>query len=302
VTDVDPAAEKWIYAHASPVGTIEVVHDRPWARVSRVPVAGGAVWFKECGRTQAFEPALTAALASRWPSLVTDVLAHDVGRAWLLLADAGTPVASLGNPPDVWVTVLPSYAELQQSEASRIDEHLSAGVPDLRVGTLPFRYEQLLSGDLPLKRAEVDRLRSIEPRFAELCAELDAGGIPASVQHDDLHMNNLYVDRDTLRVIDWGDASISHPFASLVITFRFLEQVAGLQPGDPWFTRLRDAYLEPWGRGHERTFDLALRVGSFARAFAEARTRSYLPAEALPEYDQDFNVVLRRALAAIQRD
>jgi hypothetical protein len=298
---VDAAAEDWIRAHVSPVGPIEVAHERPWARVSRVPLAVGDVWFKECAPVQAFEPALTASLATRWPSLVTDVLAHDVGRSWLLLADAGAPVASLGNPPEVWMKVLPLYAELQRREAVHVEEHLAAGVPDLQVPTLAARYEELLQVDLPLERDEIDRLRSFAARFAELCTELATARIPPSVQHDDLHMNNLYVDGDALRIIDWGDASISHPFASLVITFRFLEKVRGLRPGDPWFGRLRDVYLEPWGAGHERTFELALLVGSFARAFAVARTRSYLPTEAVAEYDEDFVVVLRRALAATER-
>ena len=49
-------------------------------------------------------------------------------------------------------------------------------------------------------------------------------------------MANLYVRNERNerpRVLDWGDASISHPFASLVVTFRFLEEVTGLPPGDP---------------------------------------------------------------------
>jgi hypothetical protein len=59
-------------------------------------------------------------------------------------------------------------------------------------------------------------------------------------------MANVYSDGGRLRVLDWGDASISHPFASLLVTFRFLEEVTRLQPEDPWFARLHDAYLEPW--------------------------------------------------------
>jgi hypothetical protein len=43
-------------------------------------------------------------------------------------------------------------------------------------------------------------------------------------------------------------------------------------------------------------FDLALRVGAFARACAEARVRDHLPSSALLAYDEDFRVVLRRAL------
>jgi hypothetical protein len=94
-----------------------------------------------------------------------------------------------------------------------------------------------------------------------------------------------------------GDASISDPFASLVVTFRFLEEVNGSPPTDAWFARLRDAYLEPWGRGLTSTFELALRVGTFAHAFAWVRQRDALPPGSRPEFDRWFSVVLRRALA-----
>ena len=50
-----------------------------------------------------------------------------------------------------------------------------------------------------------------------------------------------------LRVLDWGDASIGHPFFSLFETFRFLVELNRIPPGDRWFARLTDAYLEPWG-------------------------------------------------------
>jgi hypothetical protein len=68
-------------------------------------------------------------------------------------------------------------------------------------------------------------------------------------------------------------------------------------PRDPWFARLRDAYLEPWGRGHADAFALAVRVGTFAHAIAWARQRDDLPADARPEFDTWFRVVLRRAVA-----
>ena len=110
-------------------------------------------------------------------------------------------------------------------------------------------------------------------------------------------MGNVYAQDERLRLLDWGDSSISHPFASLVVTFRFLEEVTRLPADDPWFTRLRDAYLEPWGRGPEDVFALAIRVGSFAHTFAWARQRDALPERARPEFDEPFRIVLRRALA-----
>jgi Phosphotransferase enzyme family len=290
-------AEDWIRLHVEPTGAIEAVYVQPWSTVLRVPVADGFVWFKACAPVQAFEPRLSAGLSARWPDRVGEVLGYDEERAWLLLADAGTQIAASGNPPEAWLVVLPLYAELQRGEALHAADHVAHGVPDLRLAALPERYEDMLRDDLPLEPEEIDRLRRFAPRFAELCAELAAYDVPASVQHDDLHMNNVYVRDGRLRVLDWGDSSVSHPFASLVETFRFLEEVNGLPPDDPWFARLRDAYLEPWGPDLARAFPLAFRVGTFAHPIAWVRQRDHLPPRAVPEFDAPFPVVLRRALA-----
>ena len=290
-------AEEWIRAHVEPVGVIETAHERPWATVLRVPLADGVAWFKASAPVQAFEPRLTAELFARWPDRVAKVLGHDEERAWLLLADAGTPIGVFGNPPEAWLAALPKYAELQRGEAAHTHEHLAHGVPDLRVATLPARYDDLLRRDLPLEGDEIRQLREFATRFAERCEELTAHDIPETVQHDDLHMANLYAEGERLRVLDWGDSSISHPFASLVVTFRFLDERNKLPLGDPWFGRLRDAYLEPWGNGLAATFELAISVGAFAHAIAWARQRDHLPEEARPEFDKWFAVVLRRALA-----
>jgi Phosphotransferase enzyme family. len=264
----------------------------------RVPVAGGVVWFKACSEVQAFEPRLTAELSSRWPGRVADVLAHDAERRWLLMADAGTAIAASGNAPEIWLRALPLYAELQRGEVEHAAEHLLNGVPDLRITTLPARYEQLARRrDLPINVAEVDVLRRFERRFADLCDELVTEDPRASIQHDDLHLWNLYIRGSELRVIDWGDASIAHPFTSLFVTFRFLEDVNGLSPTDPWFARLRDAYLEPWGTGLTDTFAQVLRVGTFAHAMASVRQRDALPEDARSEFDLDYAAILRRALA-----
>ena len=291
------AAEDWIRRHVEPVGAIEAVHKRPWATVMRVPVAGGVTWFKACAQVQAFEPRLTAELYARWPDRVTEVLAVDEARRWLLLGDAGLAVGDCGNPPEAWLGALPLYAELQRGETAHAADHLAHGVPDLRIVALPAGYERLLGSELPLARDEVNRLQEHAPRFIELCAALAQMGIPDSVQHDDLHMRNLYSEGGRLRVVDWGDSSIAHPFFSLVVTFRFLEEVNHLDPDDMWFRRLRDAYLEPWGSGLEESFEIAIRLGWFAHAIAWTRQREALPPEARNDFDRAFAIVLRRALA-----
>jgi hypothetical protein len=224
------------------------------------------------------------------------VRGYDEERAWLLLADAGRPVGAFGNPPETWLAVLPLYAELQRGEAAHAQEHLTHGVPDLRLATLPARYDEFLQLDLPLEPAEIDRLRHFGPRFTELCDELAAWDVPDTIQHDDLHHANVYAHGGRLRVLDWGDASISHPFASLVVTFRFLEERSNLA-GDPWFPRLRDAYLEPWGHDLADACRLGIHVGTFARAIAYVRVRDSLPQEERRMFDTDYSIVLRRAIA-----
>ena len=290
-------AEAWIRAHVTPSGTIETAHERPWSTVSRVPLADGVAWFKACAPVQAFEPRLTAELSARWPDRVSEVLGYDDDRAWLLTRDAGTPMRASGNPPEAWLACLPLYAELQRGEAQHASEHLAHGVPDLRLSALPARYEALLERALPLDREAVGALRAFVPRLAELCDELAGHGVPASVQHDDLHHANVYVRGDEVRFLDWGDASVSHPFMSLYVTFRFLDEVNKLPPGDPWFARLRDAYLEPWGMGLTDAFELAIRVGAFAHAVAWLRQREALPDEARRSFDRTFRIVLLRAVA-----
>ena len=242
---------------------------------------------------------LTAAIASRWPDRVPVVLGHDPDRAWLLTADAGDEVGKHGNDPEIWLRALPQYAELQRGEVGHVAEHLAHGVPDMRAWTLPARYEQLLTADLPLEPGEVERLRRFAVTFATLSDELGAADPVISVQHDDLHLRSLYVDGDALRVLDWGDTSIAHPFGSLVVTFRFLEAVNGLAPADPWFERLRDAYLEPWGTGRVETFELATRVGMVAQMIGWQRHRAVMPDEDRLGFDVHFAEMLRRVLARV---
>jgi Phosphotransferase enzyme family len=293
---MDPVVEEWIRRHVEPTGPVELVHDRPWAKVTRVPTADRIVWFKACAPVQAFEPRLSAQLSERWPDRVAEVIGHDEDRAWLLMVDAGQPVGAVGNPPESWLRALPRYAELQLGETAHAGDHLRHGVPDLRLDTLPDRYADLLRRALPLDDHEIIRMRRFTDRFRGLVEDLAVHGVPETIQHDDLHMGNLFAQGSEARILDWGDSSISHPFASLVVTFRFLEERNGLPPSDPWFERLRDAYLEPWGTGLRDTFTLAMQVGSIAHAIAWLRQRDALAPAARPEFDTGFSVVLRRAL------
>jgi hypothetical protein len=292
-------AEAWIRAHVEPTGAMELVHERPWATVRRMPVAGGVAWFKECAPVQAFEPRLTAALACRWPDRLPEVLGHDDERAWLLLGDAGEPLG-FGTGLEPWLSILPRYAELQRGEAAYAAEHLDGGVPDRRIATFPALYETMLTRELPLGRGDLVRLRAFAPRFAELCDELlAAGGVPATIQHDDLHGANVYSRDVNPRILDWGDSCVSHPFVTMFVTFLHLEEVDGLTRDSEWLARLRDAYLEPWGRPTElhAMFELAQRLGPFAHAFKELRVLDAIPEKDRPQFALNLPEILSYCVA-----
>jgi hypothetical protein len=252
-------ALEWARGHGA-TGEVELISDFTWARVHRV----GDVWLKECRPVQAYEVPLTAALASRRPDRLPPLLAADQAHAFLLLGDAGSPIASFGDVLDAWLEALPLYAELQQLETEHAADHLAAGVPDLRAHTLPERYDVWTERE-PL-------LAPFAPRFAELCASLTR---PPTVQHDDLHESNVYARSGRLVFLDWGDACIAHPFASMLITFRYVAHFHDAS----WLPTLRAAYLEPWGTGLDDELDAALEVAAFARLLQWERIGDTEPLE-----------------------
>lgn len=291
-------ADQWIRSVVTPAGPLEISRHRPWASVGSVRLADGRLaWFKACRPVQGFEPRLTAVLHRRWPGRVPQVLAHDETRAWLLTLDAGPAIEWSADAFPRWIEMLPRYAELQIGEAEHVDDHLRHGVPDLRVETLGRELATMLGGDLPLERDEIRSLRAFEPRFAELCAELASMHPAASVQHDDLHGRSVHDDGTTLRVMDWGDASIGHPLFSLVRLDLSLTETVGAATRASWFPQLRDAYLEPWGPAVRPAFELAHRLGLIAHTLTWYRHRVALSVEARPAFDELFAPVLRRARA-----
>jgi hypothetical protein len=297
--DIDRATA-WVRSVVGASGPLRLAETEPWASVYRAETPDGPIWFKACAPTHAFEVPLTASLSARWPDVATDVLAHDVDRRWLLMADAGEPLSVLGDPPERWEVLLPAYAELQLGETAHIAEHLASGTPDLRLGVLPALFEDLLLADLPLAPSEHAELARFAPRFDELCRELEGAGIEPSVQHDDLHRHNVYVKGERLRLLDWGDASIGHPYFSLFEVFRFMHEVHHPPGDDPWFMRLRDAYLEPWEGDQRAVFALAHAVGGLAHGIAWLRQRQALPELERAAFDVGFSAVLRIAITEMR--
>ncbi|HEX6843945.1 MAG TPA: phosphotransferase [Actinomycetota bacterium] len=276
-------AHAWIREHVSVTGPIDQTHVRFWSTVLRVPTAEGTLWFK--APEHATEVALTALLARARPGWTPGVVAADEVRGWMLVRDAGTRLREvLDAEPDLrhWESVLTGCGELQLAMAPHVDHLLEMGVPDFRPVGLTDRVAALLDADEflmldepeGLATADREALRSQLPAISAMCEELAASRIPDSIQHDDLNDGNVYVDDDgNHRILDWGDACVSHPFHTLTVALRATAYRLDLAPGGPEILRLRDAYLEAFG-GYgtrdelARIADTAYRTGTLARALA----------------------------------
>ena len=221
-------------------GEPEHVALRPWSTTARL----GGTWLKACGEGGRYEAALLALLRDRGEDAVVLPDAVDVDRGYLALPDGGTPLRELPDARPRWPDLLAAHAQLQRRLAPAADDLVARGVPDLRPAVVVDALEALLDRH-PLAPDLRDDVRTALPALADDAAALRDGPVPGSLQHDDLHDGNVLVDAGgTPRLIDWGDASVGHPFGVLLVCLRVLRHRQGYD--DARLDRCQDAYLEPW--------------------------------------------------------
>lgn len=212
----------WIESQVEVTGEIEQPHVRPWATVLRVPTPGGPVWFKAARDAFAYEPALLELLLPLAPELLPEVLASRPEAGWLLLADAGDRARE--RPVD-WTSLMRRYAELQIAAAPLDGDLLAAGVVDNRAP----RLDAVMPA---LERATADALRARLPEVERAFGRLADSPLPVTIDHGDLHDANVFSKDGRPRLLDWGDATVGHPFTTLA-----------LEPDDP---AALEAYLDVW--------------------------------------------------------
>jgi hypothetical protein len=288
-------------------GPIEQPHVRPWSTAMRIPTDGTTVWFKASGPGAAHEGPLLEAFRRHGVTKVLLPLAIHPERPWMLLDDGGPTLRATrpGGTGDhdiaAWERILPEYAALQRSvegEGTR-DEMVAAGVPDGRPSRLPGELARLLEDDVAWSRITDDeraaadaarrRLRGSLTTVEAVVAELETAGIPASIQHDDLHGGNILVGPGGDRFFDWGDAVIAHPFSTLATTFNSIAHHTGRVLDDPVFDRLRDVYTQVWsdrlpGAELARAVALARALGCISKSLAWERALTGLEPDEMDGY------------------
>jgi hypothetical protein len=197
-------------------GETDQVHVRPWGTAISVPTDQGPVWFKATTEELVHETLVTHLLSQRVPDRVPPLIADDTDRGWMLMEDAGARLREvIAEDRDMsrWVDVLDGAADIARAMEPDVERLVAAGVPDRRLAVLPDRYAELVES------MDVEqRFRDAVPRVREMAEELASYGVTETLQHDDLHDGNVFVRGDRQRILDWGDAVVSHPFFTLSVT------------------------------------------------------------------------------------
>ncbi len=276
---------------------------RIWSAVLRIETDAGVRWAKENHPGSASEMAATSIAHRVAPTLVLEPLALDVAAARMLTANAGLLHEDGEAPIATRIELAETAAALQRALVPHADELVAAGVPDIRperlvdhlrervaqAGTLPPEHPLHLGPDA---RAGI---AALEPRIRELLAVLDDAGVPASLEHDDLHLGNAFEVDGRIRIGDLGDAVVAHPFGTL----RVLLGSAGARGvAAAHVARIRDAYLDGWSTHADRATlaraaDAAIALSGVQRWEAWWRLTRDAPVSAIDEYRPYVQPLLR---------
>ena len=201
------------------------------------------------GPQTAFEVPLYGLLARRVPERVLVPIAADAERGWLLLPDGG-PHVGLDELP----AALAAYGRLQRELAGDVEELLALGVPDMRPEVMPERFREALAAVGGNAAVE-----AMAPQVEEWCAQLAASPVPAGLDHNDLHHENVLA----------GPASTTGATASSRTRSRSRSCRSGCccaTAARPRCEQARDAYLEGFA-------DLGARGSSSRRSSSRAAWR-----------------------------
>jgi hypothetical protein len=258
-------------------------HSRAWSAVLRIETTGDPFWLKANGDGTRHEAGLLATLAELDVAATPRPVAADATLGLTLMPDGGPTVREAygGTTPHAALEdLVVRYAALQRSTTPHVEAFIALGLDDVRPARMPGLFSRLVEecsraeGEHTLTAEDAARLRAVLPAYADACAELAASGIAPTLQHDDLHDNNVLARGPVF--IDWGDAVVGHPFGTMLVTLNTTAYHHGLGPDDPVLHRLVDAYTEVWTDLADRAtlrrlVELAIRVGPLTRAMGWRR-------------------------------
>ncbi|MEM8642521.1 MAG: aminoglycoside phosphotransferase family protein [Cyanobacteria bacterium P01_G01_bin.54] len=231
---------------------IETIKERPWSQIYRIQTERGIAYFKICGPNHRQEVPLLKWLMPQ--PIMPSVFALDIEQGWILMADGGVLFRELSEPEAYHAnlaTLLSHYARLQQQSLEHIGKFLAMPLPDRRLNQLPELVQQLLNIGTHqgwLDQELFKQVLNTLPILEQLGSKLSEAPYAAALDHGDLHTGNILFRQNHLRICDWGDACITHPFCSLL---PLVETVMGSQYSTLVPFKLMEidwvnAYLQAW--------------------------------------------------------
>jgi len=281
------------------IAPIEQQRLRFWSTQLTVSTDRGRFWFKENNPDQAFEASLVAELAELVPDHVVVPLAVEPERGWMLSPDQGPTVhAASESGREVWVQMVQEFADLQRRLIGHEKRLLATGLTRLRPSQIGDFVEAVLERaqarpkDDP-RHVDADlgrRVREVLPWLFEHGPSLEAGPVALSLEHNDLHDNNIFVPQaeQPLRFFDFGDALWAHPFTSMCVPVEHMSREWEVAADDPDIQYVLDCYLEVWSDLATTTqlrtlMRSALPLGEAHRLMSWERVLPYADREGLTE-------------------
>jgi hypothetical protein len=288
----------WCESVVGPVVAMEQHKLRGWATVWRVTTAEGDWFAKQNCPGQQFEVPLMAALARLAPDRIVPVTAARDG--FLLTPDQGAVFQeTAGEDLEAWVRLARDAALLQRELVPHRDELTAVGMTELPPALAPDyvaarvdQYAGLPAGDPRRVDADVAaRLRAHLPVVRRWAEEVAALGLPVTLNHNDLHENNVFDVDGRLRFFDFGDSLLTEPLGVLLVPLNILGGKLEAGPDDPRLWRVADAALEVWSDlvpmpALRAALPAALQLGRLGRVESWVRCQPALLEDQLAEWGQ----------------
>jgi hypothetical protein len=204
-----PAASiGWAVAALEALGTpgAVAVQQRTWnlSAIWRLDAAGVPVaWLKQVPRFFRHEAAVLRLVSGMAPGLVPPLLAAGEAGRMLLAHVPGED--GYGAGAGVCAAVAAAFHPVQAHFAGRVGELLATGMPDRRPAVEQFARvaEPFLD--------RIDGLHHLIAGLPRRLGEVAACGLPDTLVHGDLHPGNTRLGGEPPVIMDWGDATVSHP-------------------------------------------------------------------------------------------
>lgn len=273
---------------------------RVWSisAVLEVPTDRGPLWFKACCDHFIAEAAIVHRLSQRIGHLVPALAGADDAAGWLLMEPL-RGASDRDRAPGAVDAAAPAWARAQIAALGWLDELRAAGCPDRGLEVTLAAWHDVLATSPEmalLTDAERQELESATARAEALVREFWACGIPDTLSHGDLHPGNVAYDGREVRIFDWTDGCVSHPFLDGSHLARVLDWYG---TGEGEAERVMQAYARPWRDAFPAAdVDRALELAPLADLVFQTVTFAHIAAAA-EDGSGDFTGTVARLTSAM---